>query len=223
MVGIYTAMFGGYDRLHVQVDQDVEATWTVFTDNPELEAPAPWRVVLAPGRYSHPRMSAKWFKCTPDAVIPLSESIWIDANTEVTSPSFAREALECINDGIALFAHPQRDCIYDEAEASLRLAPAKYGQLPIAGQVEHYRQLGHPEHAGLFACGTIARRIDDRVRRLGERWLDECVMWTYQDQLSFPVVCAELGVTPGVFPHPQISRHHLGNPWLTIHPHNSNE
>lgn len=221
-VAVYTAAFGGFDNLHPQAAQDVDVDWVAFTDDPELEAPDPWRLVVSEARYPHPRMSAKWFKCLPWLSLPHARSIWIDANTEITSPRFAREALAELRDGIALFRHPERRCIYAEAAASLRLAPAKYGHLPILEQVHHYRHLGHPKSAGLYACGTIARdHLDDAVREHGRRWLGECERWTYQDQLSFPVVCSELGITPGVFPFPQIGRRSLANRWQVIHPHHA--
>jgi hypothetical protein len=54
---------------------------------------------------------------------------------------------------------------------------------------------------------------------LGEAWLVECERWTYQDQLSLPVVCRRLNLEPGMFPHPQIDGDILSNPWLRIDPH----
>ena len=56
---------------------------------------------------------------------------------EVTSPSFAREALACVHDGIAVFRHPWRMCIYDEAEVLLN--SGEYRRFPIREQVAQYR------------------------------------------------------------------------------------
>jgi alkaline ceramidase TOD1/glycosyltransferase MUCI70-like protein len=218
-VAIYTSAFGAFDELLPQAEQDVDVEWIAFTDQ---LVPEPWQRMPAVEHFPHPRMSAKWYKCLPTVELPHRFTIWIDANTEVTSPAFAREALASLNDGIAVFAHPHRDCIYDEAEASVRLAPAKYAHLPIREQVAHYRSQGHPEHVGLYACGTVARdRSMPGIGALGRAWLAECMRWTYQDQLSFPVVCRRMGIKPGIFPHPQVSGRHMGNLWQTIHPHRS--
>lgn len=219
-VAIFTALFGDYDNGLPQVEQDIDVRWLAFTDGPDF--PAPWQTIRVEQEGPCARLAAKRYKC----LAPLEEwqTIWIDANTEIISPTFTREVLAQLHDGIALFAHPNRDCIYREGVASIRLAPEKYAHLPIREQVAEYREGGYPEHGGLFACGTIARDHDaPKIAELGRRWLHECVKWTYQDQLSFPVVCRQLGIVPGVFNERQIgSRDHFGNRWQTLHPHQSN-
>lgn len=220
-VAIYTAVAGGYDALLPQPAQDIDVDWIAFTDEP-LDLPEPWqRRPLAPSSLG-PRMAAKAPKCTPWDFLgdEYDAAVWIDGNMGVTSPAFAREALACRHDGLATWRHPQRRCIYAEAAASLRLCPLKYGGHPIMEQVEHYRAEGHPVNGGLYACGTLAWDLrNPDARALGTAWLAECVRWTYQDQLSLPVVARRLGVRPGRFPHSQVTRRSLSNPWLTIHPH----
>lgn len=200
-VVVYTAVYGGYDVPPRPVDQDVPVEWVCFTDDASLSADG-WRMVHEPSRFDHPRMSAKWYKALPDLALPeVRWSIWIDANARVDSISFASSAVALADRGLAVFRHPQRDCIYLEARASRLTAPSKYAGQPMEEQVAHYRQEGHPTHGGLYAGGTIVRdssRSD--IREVGRRWLDECVRWTYQDQLSLPVVLRRLGVTPSVFP-----------------------
>jgi hypothetical protein len=224
---VLTACFGSFDQVRPQVEQDIDLDWICVTDDPNLDVPAPWEKRVASPRYAHPCMSAKRYKLLPWSLAVPDRVIWVDANTEVTASSFAREALASINDGVALFAHPRRDCIYEEAEASLGAEGqgGKYADQPIREQVEHYLAEGHPGHAGLWACGTIAWDItDSRVRALGKQWMGECEHWSWQDQLSFPVICRRLGITPGTFPISQLERQHrgaesIGNQWLQIHPH----
>jgi hypothetical protein len=224
-VTVLTAMYGGCDVIRPQAAQDIDVDWICVTDDPDLHAPEPWQTILEPGHYEHPCMSAKRYKLAPNTVTDHEHVIWVDASMEVTAPEFARQALDHIHDGIATWRHPRRDCIYAEAQASLgaEAQDGKYDALPIAEQVAHYRAEGHPEHGGLYACGTLAwDTTNPRAQELGEEWLDECECWGYQDQISFPVVCRRLGITPGVFPHPQIvgrADGALENPWLRIHPH----
>jgi hypothetical protein len=236
-VHIYTANFGGYDRIRSQVEQDIDVSWSCFTDL-AVEAPHPWRTEVVEPRYTHPNLAAKWWKThPPDADF----AIWIDANMRVTSSSFAREAIASVRDGLAIWKHPRRDCIYDEAEASLgqESQGGRYDGLPIREQISAYRAEGYPEHAGLYACGTIVW-TPDAAATIGCDWMQECERWTYQDQLSFPVVCWRRGVTPGPFPLSQVERRyssllfignrwlkidwkraHLGNRWLRMYPHGS--
>jgi hypothetical protein len=147
---------------------------------------------------------------------------------EITAPSFAREAITAIDDGLAVFKHPRRDCIYTEAEASVgsEAQGGKYDPSALAAQVAAYRAEGYPEHAGLFAGGVVAWDLATLTGpEVGRLWYEECARWSIQDQLSLPVVCWRLGIAPGVFPLPQLEHRrrirHFGNRWLRIWPHTS--
>lgn len=218
---ILTACFGGYDTLCPQAAQDIDVDWVAVVDRP-MDVPAPWHPFVLGPTDEHPRMAAKVHKMQPP-VDGRPDVVWIDANTEIISPSFARRALAARRHGVAVWRHPQRDCIYAEAEASIRLAPEKYTGQPLLAQVESYRSEGHPDRAGLFACGTVAWDWSQPTAvALGAAWLDECRRWSYQDQLSLPVVLRRAGITPGIFPAGQIERRRrgeLGNRWQLIHPH----
>jgi hypothetical protein len=224
---IYTAMAGGFDKLRSQVEQDIECEWVAFVDDPSTEVPAPWEPVpiRSEGRYDSPRMVAKWFKLQPHRLFASQHVIWVDANMEVTWSGFARAALLARHDGFAAWRHPRRECIYAEAEASIGVEAqgGKYDRQTICDQVDAYRKEGHPEHAGLFACGTLAWDLsNDLPRKLADAWLTECELWSPQDQISLPVVARRLGVEPGVFPLAQIGQRRdgqFGNEWLRIHRH----
>jgi hypothetical protein len=216
---VVTACFGGYDTLRPQVDQDVDVDWVAFTDDVDL-AGDPWRVEVRRAPVRHPRMAAKVYKLAPPVQ---GDVVWIDANTEITDSSFVRRALAARRNGIAVFRHPDRDCVYEEAAASLRLCPEKYSGQPILEQVERYRAEGHPAHGGLYACGTIAwDQADDRALAVAARWWAEIERWSYQDQLSLPVVLRRLGLEPGILPARQTEkrgRGWIGNRWQRIWPH----
>jgi hypothetical protein len=220
---VVSACFGGSDTIQPQAEQSTAVDWILFTDDPTLDAPPPWQVMVEEPRYENPCMAAKRYKCLPGRVVDHDDVIWIDASHEVKSPTFVEEALAARHDGIAAFAHPRRDCIYDEALASIgkESQGGKYDGQPIVEQVHHYRTEGHPKHWGLWACGTVAWDTTSlRVRAFGDAWLAECERWSFQDQLSFPVVARRLELTPGVFPIPQLERGPwFGNRWLAIHPH----
>jgi hypothetical protein len=212
VTAIYTAVCGGYDELptHPPIE-GVE--FIAFCDEP-VESDL-WEVRPFENKLGHPRMAAKVAKVFPWLLLPEHEhTIWIDASHEITTPDFAWRTISAINEtGLALYQHPWRDCIYEEAEASLKLE--KYQGLPIEAQVDSYRAEGHPEHFGLYACGTLARRDTPSLRSLMEAWWAEIDAWTYQDQLSLPVVCRRQGVKPATFPVHQV----WGNSWHLIHPH----
>lgn len=178
-ISIVSASIGGYDTPRPQATQDVDVDWWMFTD--AAEVPEPWTRIAVEDCGAVPRLTAKVPKMTPWALgLPLARHVvWVDANMEVTCPLFAREAVAAINDGVAVWRHPERSCIYQEANASLRLAREKYGHLPIREQVAAYRTEGHPSNGGLYACGTVAwDTSNDGARALGLAWLEECGLWT---------------------------------------------
>lgn len=173
---IYTAIYGGYDDFKVQ---PVEVK--LFTE------------ATHPREEPHPRMQAKYFKCMPHEVLDCDVSIWIDGSATIKIPNFEKWCLDQLgNADIALIRHPDRDCIYDEANFCTFMD--KYRNLPIIEQVMEYARQGYPQHNGLWACGLLIRRHNSRVKRFNKLWWRHNKEYTYQDQLSFPVCAKEVGL-----------------------------
>lgn len=213
-VAVVTAVFGNYDSLKEPVPQSVPADWICITDDGSLSSDI-WKMEVHSHGTTHPRSRAKIPKFMPWLYTNADTTIWVDASAQVVSPTFVEEALAALGDAsMAQFRHPWRDCIYEEAQASLPLA--KYEGLPILAQVESYRSKGHPEHWGLWATGVIARHHDETQKELGRRWAHHCYAWTYQDQLSEPFLLRELDVNIADLPHDLVA-----NPWLRWHEHAS--
>ena len=172
---VYTAIYGDYDDVKVQ---PVEVK--LFTE------------ATHPRKELHPRMKAKYFKCNSHK-LDCDVSIWIDGSAVIRTPDFVQWCLDQLGDGdIALIKHPDRDCIYDEANFC-QFMP-KYQGVPVLGQVEEYRKQGYPAHNGLWACGLLIRRHNDKVKRFNKLWWEHNKKYTYQDQLSFPVCAREAGL-----------------------------
>jgi hypothetical protein len=111
----------------------------------------------------------------------------VDASMEILVSDYGARCLEALGDDDASFTrHPTRGCIYDEGLFSYFLP--KYEDQPILSQTSYYASTGHPHHWGLIAAGAMVRRHTPAVIKLGEDWWDECVEWSYQDQLSLPVL-----------------------------------
>lgn len=200
---IYTAIYGGYDALKPVLGADRLRQQGIdlicFTDDARLSHPD-WQVRVVPPRHGHPRLDAKYYKVLPHLVLPeYDETLWLDASFQIDDARFAEDLFAYLNDApLALFLHPERGCLYEEAEFC-RTMP-KYADQDIVGQVRHYREAGFPERFGLFAGGIIARRHDDAgVRALGEQWMAENLRFTYQDQLSLAYLIWKLSLKPVIF------------------------
>jgi hypothetical protein len=196
-VTVVSACYGGYDAPAVPLEQDVDVRWVMVNDG-TVEVPAPWKSVVEYRSHLHPRMAAKIPKCLPyrysGGVGPV---IWLDASATIRRHDFVSECVAVLGDGdVAQWVHPQRDCIVPEADVSATMG--KYTGQPVQDQVAHYVKRGHPLNSGLWATGCMVWRRDGRAWHAGRSWLIEQNKWTYQDQLSWPVVVRahELDVRP---------------------------
>jgi len=196
-VVVYTAIYGAQDELKVQPPMP-EVDYVCFTDQ-DFTTPG-WKVVRVRPSPLPDRLAAKSQRMLPHKwVRGWPTSIWIDGSVQILSPSFASTALTAMHDGIAFFRHPDRDCIYQEAEVSKQMP--KYEPSHIDAQIGRYRDQGYPEHAGLWASGIIAREHHrPAVRRLDRRWLKRCQTESVQDQISLPPLLRSLGMAPGAIP-----------------------
>ena len=142
----------------------------------------------------HPRFRGKAPKAAPHLFFGDQDVLWIDSSMRWTGKSLS-SLFDCVHPGgVGCFKHRFRDCVYEEAEASLAPGFHRYTREPIREQVAHYRTRGHPERFGLWELGTIVWRGAQRI--IGERWLSEMLAWTSQDQLSFPIACRAHGLNP---------------------------
>lgn len=212
----YTAIYGGYDAELWPAPSLPGVDFVCFTDDPGLSGDG-WIMMVEERPEAHPRMKAKWFKINPHRVFPDAErTLWVDGSHRL-SPGFSPEPVIDYAEptGIAAHAHVRSPrCIYAEAAGSM-IFP-KYSTLspsPVE-QAASYRADGHPEGWGLWALGMIARVRSDQLDDAMDDWWRENLRWTYQDQVSFPVVMRRHGIKVGEFPYPQ-----YGSPWFTISGH----
>jgi hypothetical protein len=210
-VCIYTAIYGDSDDLKPQPTQTIPTDFVCFTDACHVRATAPWLIIRNDRRHHlHPRMRAKYFKILSNRLFPggkttLAETsfsfwsrnllkppydylVWVDGSCQIKTSHFVEKVISHVGQSSwAMFKHPERHCIYDELVVSSHMT--KYGNQPIAAQVTSYRAEGYPRSNGLIAAGVIVR--DTRRKDLvpvNEMWWQENLCWSYQDQLSLPVV-----------------------------------
>lgn len=209
MDACYTSIMGGFDPVLHPAPPVPGVEFVCFTDDPDLTGDG-WETRVVERPEQHPRMRAKWFKCHPHLAFPDADrTLWLDGSHRILSAAAVLEALDWAGEtGIAAHHHP-RGCIYAEAKASMDFQ--KYQGLPVVEQAESYRAEGHPEGWGLWACGSLARARSDAMDAAMEDWWSECLAWTYQDQVSFPVVMRRASIRVTEFPHAQYC-----SPWFEI-------
>src|SRR5580698_4269371 len=137
MTYFYTAVYGDHIKLpefdgkgfefRCYTDREIESkTWKVYRD----AASRP-----TGDQEPHPRMAAKWHKMFPQKGDPGDISIWIDASITVTDVEEMVRACTAALEGhdVALFKHPERTDIFQEAAVSKGMS--KYAGLPLLEQV----------------------------------------------------------------------------------------
>jgi len=187
------AIYGGYDLIP-PVPEGVDDA-VLITDVPVRSG---WRNIVEPSA-AHPRMAAKRPRCRPDLYTDCDASLWMDGSVHVLDGRFielVRSRLE--SHEVVLWDHPEgRDCLLEEAQHCYDWP--KYRDGPLLDQAQHYLDEGMPEHFGLWATGSIARRHTPKMQRLGDAWLEEMERWTIQDQVSLPYLLWRDRIDPGSF------------------------
>ena len=187
------AIYGGYDLIPPVPDGVDDAV--LVTDVPVRSG---WRNVVEPSG-AHPRLAAKRPRCRPDLYTDCEASLWMDGSVHVLDDRFIRLVRQKLDQHeLVLWDHPEdRDCFLQEARHCHDWP--KYRDGPLLAQAEHYLAQGMPEHFGLWATGSIARRHTDRMRDFGDAWLEEMERWTIKDQVSLPYLLWREGIEPGTF------------------------
>jgi hypothetical protein len=198
---VYTVLVNGYDALKRPAVIEPGIDYLLFTDRAGLAAvEPPWQPVVIPQADRNPRVMSRRCKLLPHRYLERYEhSLWIDATLETVRP------LGPLFDDLAatgifgLFRHPERDCVYDEAEAVRTLGYES--PIIIDLQMACYRALGYPPRNGLWGCNVIYRRHRDaRLRPVMEDWWRQLELFSQRDQLSANYVFWKHGIEPFEMP-----------------------
>lgn len=178
----YTAITGNKDRLKT-CPFTPTGEYVCFTDNKNLFA-SPWKMrIIEP--LPNPRRASRKYKILAHKWFPEFEySLWIDGSIKL------KASVEILIDkflkgyDIAVLKHPQRNCIYKEAETCITLK--KGNPEIIKKQMAKYEKEGYPKNNGLYVCGLILRKHNKKVEDFNNSWWSELCKFTNRDQLSFP-------------------------------------
>lgn len=198
-VALYTAVYGAYERTVWPARVSCPAYF--YTDSEDMARAAEakgWEprivrhsVVTLNGepRITEPMLNHKYWKCHPELACPgVDVSLWIDGSMEIVVDDYVEKCLQALGqDDWSCTPHPERIDIFKEADYSAVLT-WRYDHDAMIRQRDHYRGIGHPADWNLFATGANTRRHTPAVIELGEQWWTECLAWSHQDQLSFPVL-----------------------------------
>lgn len=197
MITVVTAMAGGKDTIrHDQTKGD--ARWLAFTEQPFISDIWEHRQVY--DRFTSPRRNSRIHKILIHQYVDTKYSIWIDANLKLLIPPEEAVQRYLKDADIALYAHPTRDCIYDEALTCCKLGLDNVET--IIEQVKAYEDRGYGKHKGLCECSFIVRRHTPKVEQFNNAWWSEYCRHSVRDQVSFMYALDKTGLQANIITQP---------------------
>jgi len=182
---IYTAIIDAYDKpLPPPENTNFEAI--CFTNNKNIRYPG-WQMEVVKVGPQGSVKTARSIKIKTESFLPgYTETLWVDGNIRMLSSPEKYIAEHFSKADFGLLTHPERNCIYDEAKACIRLKK----DLPstIQPHVQRYKQLGFPKNAGLISSGVLYRKHSSELNNFGNEWWNQVKIGSRRDQLSFNFV-----------------------------------
>jgi len=210
---VYTAIVGepGDALRHPLCDQP-GVRLVCFADRPVAD-PGPWEVREPVHVSRTPRRTARWHKAHVHVLFPDAEAVvWADASMQLRVPA-ARLAADGLagHNVLAAFKHPDRDCVYAEHRACLRLRKDDPGVMQR--QVDHYKYAGYPPRNGLAETGCVVR-VPAACATFGAEWWAAIDRFSHRDQLSFDFAAWRLKLEYG-----KLAGSARRSPYFAFHPH----
>lgn len=190
---VYTCVTGGYDEILPPKSIEEGIDYVCLTDDQSIACPGWEKRIIAFDGFDSPMLN-RFAKINPHIFFPNYErSIYVDGNIEIVGGirSFVNYAL--VNNDIALYNHPFRNCIYKEA---VECASIGYEwNYRIARQVNSYAKAEYPKNNGMYECGVVARRHNEKkIIELMDAWWVTYVNGVRRDQISLPYLAWKIGV-----------------------------
>ncbi len=188
-IAVYTVIIGRYDILRRPKYVDENCDYYCLTDERNLSDDF-WQIIpLTNPEGLDPSRLSRQPKILPHQFFPAySKSLYIDPNLEIRKS--VNEYITRYSTGRSMLCmkHSERDCIYEEAEACIRLS--KDDPKKIEEQMAVFRAAGYPSHNGLTQNSVLYRVHDDaQVIAVMNDWWHILKTGSRRDQLSLCYVC----------------------------------
>lgn len=153
----------------------------------------------------HPRLKGKIPKMLEWKFIDSEWYVWLDSSIKILSNDICDWIIETANGkSLCLFKHSYASTILEEANRvrenlnrSVDYINRRYRGEPITEQLIHY--YGDPQFKDNKLFGLTLFAYHRRASLLMKEWFDHNVIWSIQDQLSFPYVLNKSGIEYSLF------------------------
>ena len=183
---IYTCITGGYEQLREPSFVNDDFDYICFADNESIKSDV-WQIKEIPSEFNEYSNVKKQrlVKILAHKMLPEYDlSIYVDGAILVKGDmnEFIKEV---VDDEHSVFIpqHPDRKCLYDEANAVMRLK--KDTSDKPKKQMKFYKEEGFPPKRGLTQNNIMLRKhMDADCIRLMELWAEQIKEYSHRDQLS---------------------------------------
>lgn len=111
--------------------------------------------------------------------------IWRDHTSEVIIDPYKMVELFFSNGAeIALFKHPERNCLYQELNAIVY--HKKEIEETSKNTLEYFRRIDYPEGLGLFELSSFMYKNTPNIQNMMYTWWECICRYTSRDQCTFP-------------------------------------
>ncbi|MFD2826875.1 glycosyltransferase domain-containing protein [Leeuwenhoekiella polynyae] len=184
---IFTSLVGDYDILEEPLYIMPEWDFICFSNNTiKTVEDSVWQIRQIPSTIKDNRRLSRYAKLLPHKVLAEYDiSVYIDANIIIKTDKLEKRIQELVEEGtkIAIAKHPDRNCIYDEAE--MCKGKALEGKNKIDEQMIFLKNERFPKQMGLYENNIIYRQHNEQsIVNLDESWWSIYNEYSQRDQLS---------------------------------------
>jgi len=183
-IAIYTVNVNDYDNYNdIDFSQD-GVEFHYFTDKKERVKGFRMSYLDYKRYHEDSGKASRRIKCTAHKFFNCEYSIYVDASFKIRDVDF-QGIIEDLGDfDIAQFRHPERNCIYKEAETCLSMPKFNSESPFITKKVLEYSKNKFPTSYGLACGGFIIRKHSKKMTKFNEMWWNEIKTGTTRDQIS---------------------------------------
>jgi hypothetical protein len=195
-VAVYTALFGNIDTIMEPLVVDPNCDYYVITDQ-NLPDNSIWKkknVDLSIVDGFSNREKNRYYKMHSYDLFPEYDyCVYLDANINIYGK--LSELIQYVDpeSGIGIHNMPNRGNVYEEIFARSLIDP-RDGDV-LKRQKNDYRQMGFINEEGMFECNVIITKAGEMSNKIMNRWWKEYQKYPARDQVSFPFVLWELGIS----------------------------
>lgn len=188
-IAVYTCITGNYDELK-EIDKTLlekDIDYYCFTNNKNIKSKS-WKIIYIEDFNLSNYMLNRKIKILGHELINNNYDIlvWLDGSIMIKQKitKFLKEQCNLEEYSFCAFKHSERNCIYDEAIACVKLK--KDSKDIITKQLDFYKKEKYPKNYGLCEMGVfVKKQKDEKVLETMKLWYEMINKYSKRDQLSF--------------------------------------